>query len=50
MLDYNVRTGANFNRIDTEYIGHDFEVAGIADFQERRARDVPAFDRRVRTI
>ena len=70
LLFNSVRTGANYNRIDTEDIGHDFEVAGIADFQERlarldrrlallhdlqhhtghRCRDVPAFDRRVRTI
>ena len=38
MLDRNVRTGTNFNRIDTEHVSHDFEVARIADFQQRRAR------------
>ena len=38
MLDHNVGAGANFNRIDTEDVGHDLKVPRIADLEQRRTR------------
>jgi hypothetical protein len=40
MLDHNVRTGSNFNRVDTEHVGQDFEVARI-ELRHHRKRHGP---------